>query len=286
MSGRCPRCCGAFSFAVQRTVLVRPAQDSDHRILRAPTLAVGLRSLAKRRLWGRPWASDHELKRNPMGTLRTFFQQLSRWEHKPVIRLAANWSPKDRKAITVDVKQAVDTSGLARSAFALPPAITTQAMGNHFADVFCERLGPHLRQYQIEGCDGPGYPDRRLVRSKDGRAFVLELKLTRDFDPRDGNRLVLTSNSDKLRRHFHGPVRHLLVTVCYRRSRGRIRVRFVRLDFLQPSTPVHVRLEASITKRILSAQRNGCVLIRGADKEFSPAPGKARRRRKHTRAKR
>jgi hypothetical protein len=54
-----------------------------------------------------------------MENLSNFFHQLSRWEHKPVIRLAAKWSPKDRKTIAVDFKQAVDSSGL-------PP---TQAVG-------------------------------------------------------------------------------------------------------------------------------------------------------------
>jgi hypothetical protein len=221
-----------------------------------------------------------------MENLSNFFHQLSRWEHKPVIRLAAKWSRKDRRAIAVDINQAVDSSGLAGSALALPLASTTQALGNRLADVFCERLGPHLRLYTIERCDGPGYPDKRLVRIKDGRAFVLEMKATRAFDPKDGNRIVLTSSTEKLRRHFTPPVRHLLVTVCYRRRRGRFWIRYVRLDFLQPWTRVHVRLEGSLTKRILSADRNGCARIRGADKELSSVPGTRRRKRKHTGARR
>lgn len=159
------------------------------------------------------------------------------------------------------------------------PAVTNQALGNRFADVFCNRLGPHLRQYQIERCDGPGYPDRRLVRNRDGRAFVLELKTTREFFPKDDNRLVLTSNSDKLRRCFPEPVRHLWVTICYRRIRNRFRIRFVRLDYLKPSTPVQVRLEGSVSQRILSAQRNSCALIQGGDQKDSRAKRLARKKR-------
>ena len=52
---------------------------------------------------------------------------------------------------------------------------------------------------------------------------------------------------------FRAPIRHLLTTICYRVIDGAYRVTDVRLDFLQPTTEVQVRFEASVNHRILNS---------------------------------
>jgi hypothetical protein len=192
-----------------------------------------------------------------MSDLQSFYQQLAQWEGKPAIALAAAWDAKDMNEITSDFQRAMDRSDLQDHGLAVPVSTSNQAVGNRMADFFASDIDPHLRRFKIESCPGPGYPDRRLVRNRDQRAFVLEMKATTDFDKKNGNRMVLTSASRKLRRYFPRPIRHLLATLCYRRAGGRIRLRFVRLDFLQPGTRVNIRLEASVSKRILAAQSGG-----------------------------
>ena len=84
-----------------------------------------------------------------------------------------------------------------------------------------------------------------------GRIFPFEVKATGQWNRSDSNRRVLTSSSKKLRETFREPINHLLVTILYKKSSGRYRVEGIRLDFLEPTTQVNVRLEASVNHRIL-----------------------------------
>lgn len=129
---------------------------------------------------------------------------------------------------------------------------TNQRAGNRVASAVAKQIGPKLRKFRLETCKGQGYPDMRLSRRRDGRDIALELKATRRFDPRSNSRIVLTSASRKLRKKFRCPTNHLLLTVCYRRNGGRFWIRGVRLDFLEPTTEVHVRLEASLSRKLLT----------------------------------
>ena len=60
------------------------------------------------------------------------------------------------------------------------------------------------------------------------------------------------SSSKKLRRLFSAPIHHLLATVIYDNSEGSCQIKKLRLDFLEPTTEVGVRLEASVNHKILS----------------------------------
>jgi len=150
--------------------------------------------------------------------------------------LPAKWDPRETKAIALDFRRAVIDSGIKIAVLSAPASISNQSNGNRMTDFLCARIDGHLRQFKIEYCPRIGYPDNGLVRSRDKYAFVLEIKSTQGFDAQDGNRLVLTSASQKLRRHFRRPTSHLLLTICYQRMAGQIRFRFVRLDFLQTWT--------------------------------------------------
>ena len=60
------------------------------------------------------------------------------------------------------------------------------------------------------------------------------------------------SSASKLRAQFVSPIYHLLATVIYSQVPNGVRIDHLRLDFLEPTTPVSVRLEASVNHRILA----------------------------------
>ena len=63
---------------------------------------------------------------------------------------------------------------------------------------------------------------------------------------------MLTSSSEKLRSHFRDPIHHLLLTVVHTRGNISPTIQAIRLDFLEPTTTVNVRLEASVNHKILT----------------------------------
>jgi hypothetical protein len=210
-----------------------------------------------------------------MNDLNTFFQQLAAWEGKPPTPVAAAWESFDAKDVASELDRAVTACGF-ESVWTLVPAdISPSATGNRVEKFFAKRMNRHLGRFKIRPCPGNGYPDKKLVRLADGDALALELKATTEFDERDGNRMVLTSGSAKLRKHFKLPVRHLLLTACYRQQGRRVYIEAIRMDFLQPGTLVNVRFEASTSKRLLAKSSETCIWIKVKGKDNarkSPSP--------------
>ena len=112
------------------------------------------------------------------------------------------------------------------------------------------KLTAGLISFRLIKCAGAGYPDQTLVRGE--TKIALEIKATGDWNPADSNRRVLTSSSDKLRKSFESPIHHLLCTVFYSSALPTTRIDAIRLDFLEPSSPVNVRLEASVSHKLLA----------------------------------
>ena len=129
---------------------------------------------------------------------------------------------------------------------------TNQSIGNQVADFFVPVINQHLQQYRIDACPGGGYPDKILVEIASRRTFPFELKATSTWDAADSNRRVLTSSSRKLRQRFPGAVNHVLATMLYATGAGVSRVQSLRLDFIEPGTLVSIRLEASVSHRLLA----------------------------------
>jgi len=71
---------------------------------------------------------------------------------------------------------------------------------------------------------------------------------------------VLTSASNKLR-SFPAPIHHLLLTILYAEQPGFALMERLRLDFLEPDRLVSIRLEASVSHRLLSQGGHRVVLI-------------------------
>ncbi len=87
------------------------------------------------------------------------------------------------------------------------------------------------------------------------------MKATSDWNPNDSNRRVLTSSSTKLRAQFEAPIHYLLLTAIYRVEGGNARINGIRLDFLAPQTQVNVRLEASVSHKLLSNSTHASLVI-------------------------
>jgi hypothetical protein len=187
-----------------------------------------------------------------MSDFATYYRNLAVWEGVPEVELVAAWRREDVDAIAQDFQDAFTRSGLSCAVLTVPIGISNQSIGNKVADFLVANIKQYLKAFRIESCSGAGYPDKRLVNGSDRRSFVFELKATSCFDPGDSNRIVLTSSSQKLRRYFQQPIHHLLMTACYEQQDVQIRVRKLRLDFLEPNSQVNVRLEASVSQRFLA----------------------------------
>lgn len=87
------------------------------------------------------------------------------------------------------------------------------------------------------------------------------MKATSDWNAQDSNRRVLTSSSEKLRAQFEAPIFHLLCTAMYAYEENGARIGCVRLDFLEPSSPVNVRLEASVSHKLLTNGTHASLVI-------------------------
>jgi hypothetical protein len=100
-----------------------------------------------------------------------------------------------------------------------------------------------------------------LVQNSSGLKVAFEIKATSDWNPADSNRRVLTSSSEKIRRAFKTPIYHLLCTLLYTVQPDSARIDAVRLDFIEPTTSVNVRLEASVNHKILASGPHKSIMI-------------------------
>lgn len=196
-----------------------------------------------------------------MNDLETFFGRLVVWEGQRPMPLVARWNPRDAEQVEAALRRAVNSCAFGSTPLRAGPSVSNQSIGNRLASFVSTEVNRHLKGFRIDRCRGPGYPDARLVRGNDNRAFALEFKATQEFDRRDNNRIVLTCTSAKLRRHFEPPISHLFAIILYERVGRKLWVRSVRLEFLDPQMPVNVRLEGSVTKRLLAARVKGSKLL-------------------------
>jgi hypothetical protein len=187
-----------------------------------------------------------------MNNLGDYFCELTGREGKPVSKLASRWQRSEISSIARCVRSAFQRSGFDREPLRVSSKVSGPAMGNKLADYFATQLDRQLRIFKIQRCAGQGYPDRRLLRVRNKRSYALELKATRSFEPKSTHRVILTCSSGKLQRHFVAPINHLLLTVFYRKKGNRIWIQNFRLDFLEPTTKVNVRLEASVSHHLLA----------------------------------
>jgi hypothetical protein len=181
-----------------------------------------------------------------------FYRELQRREGFEVAELIAEWEDTAIDEITSDFRTALARSQITQQVVPIRPGSSNQSIGNQVADFFTLQFPAFLTEHVIRACAGAGYPDKILVRRRDNRAYPLELKATSGWNAADSNRRVLTSSSRKLRQQFRPPINHLLATILYAQRGNDWLISSLRLDFIGPNTLVNIRLEASVSHRLLA----------------------------------
>lgn len=219
-----------------------------------------------------------------MANLRDFFRDLLNWEEQqsdqpghqgslefheavaPVFENAISeagqqecelihqWPQELRNAIVSAFEDAVSKASVKDSICPLKPGSSNQSIGNQVEKYIVPKLDSDLSGFSISKCSGSGYPDQTLIQQSTNLHIPLEMKATADWNEKDSNRRVLTSSSKKLRVQFSEPIYHLLLTVLYSKQDDEdfAAIDTIRLDFLEPTTAVNVRLEVSVNHKLLA----------------------------------
>ena len=184
--------------------------------------------------------------------LSDYYRELQQREGHGILELIAEWYATAVRDISTDFRGGVAASQITQQIVPIRVGSSNQSIGNQVADFFALQFPSHLRAYELRACPGAGYPDKVLVSRRNGSTFPLELKATSSWDAADSNRRVLTSSSRKLRECFRPPINHLLATILYGQRGGDWFINSLRLDFIGPNTLVNIRLEASVSHRLLT----------------------------------
>jgi hypothetical protein len=193
--------------------------------------------------------------------LLDYYRELQRREGIEASDLVAEWDDAAVEEISADFRAAVGRSQITQQVVPIRPGSSNQSIGNQVADFFTLQFPAFLTEHVIRACAGAGYPDKILIRRRDERAYPLELKATSGWNAADSNRRVLTSSSRKLRQQFRAPVNHLLATILYAQRGNDWLVTSLRLDFIGPNTLVNIRLEASVSHRLLARATHPSITI-------------------------
>lgn len=215
-----------------------------------------------------------------MSTLKKYYQDLLSWEQlyrEPAEQqsdrlressagqqhreLVAQWPQTLRESIESAFVEAVSKSAIKGSTYPLRPNSSNQSIGNQVEKYTIEELNTAISEFSISPCSGAGYPDQILIQIATGIRIPLEVKATSNWDESDSNRRVLTSSSKKLQAQFSDPIYHLLLTILYSENQDLASINAIRLDFLEPTTPVNVRLEASVNHKILAEDHHYSKII-------------------------
>lgn len=188
-----------------------------------------------------------------MPTLKDFFEDLQNREGQQSRELIHSWSPELRDSIVSAFEKAVSDVDVKGSICPIKPRSTNQSAGNQVEKYIVPKLDSGLSGFSISKCRGSGYPDQILIQHTPRLQIPLEMKATSKWNEKDSNRRVITSSSKKLRRQFAAPIYHLLLTVLYSKQEedDYAIIDTIRLDFIEPTTTVNIRLEASVNHKIL-----------------------------------
>jgi hypothetical protein len=196
-----------------------------------------------------------------MATLSDYYRDLLKWEGIPHQQLIDPWPEKLMQAVESNLRYAVTMSEIKGAKCPVRHGSTNQSIGNQVEEYTISKLSPKVSAFSLCPCPGAGYPDRMLIDKSSKLQIPLEFKATSEWNPSDSNRRVLTSSSEKVRRHFFTPIHHLICTAIYSLQDGAASISAIRLDFLEPSTVVNVRLEASVSHKLLSDSPHRHVLL-------------------------
>ena len=179
------------------------------------------------------------------------------------VELIHQWPQELRDTIVSAFKNAVSEASVKGSVCSLTPGSSNQSIGNQVEKYIVQKLGDVISGFLIFKCSGSGYPDQVLIQQTTELRMPLEMKATTNWDEKDANRRVLTSSSKKLQAQFSVPIYHLILTALYSEQTNKdlVTIEATRLDFLEPTTPVSVRLEASVNHKILATGNHHSEII-------------------------
>ena len=199
---------------------------------------------------------DEDLKENQeefMSNLQDFYKDLQDLEGQPHREFIHQWPQELRDIIVAAFVAAVSEASVKGSVCPIKPKSTNQSIGNQVEKYIIPQLDEVLSGFSICKSKGSGYPDQILIQETTDLHMPLEVKTTSNWKKKDANRRVLTSSSEKLRAQFSTPIYHLLFTVGYSdRDDNSVTVTTIRLDFLEPTTVVNTRFEASVSHKLLT----------------------------------
>ena len=200
---------------------------------------------------------DEDLKEDEeesmLSNLQDFYKDLQDLEEQPHRELIHQWPQELRDIIVAAFVEAVSAASVKGSVCPIKPKSTNQSIGNQVEKYIIPQLDEVLSGFSICKSQGSGYPDQILIQESTDLHMPLEVKTTSDWNKKDANRRVLTSSSEKLRAQFSTPIYHLLFTVGYSgRDDNSVTVTTIRLDFLEPTTVVNARFEASVSHKLLT----------------------------------
>lgn len=98
-----------------------------------------------------------------------------------------------------------------------------------------------------------GYPDWKIEVTKKDKTVVniaCEVKATSEWKDNDSNRRVITSSSRRISNNFIAPIYHLMLTIIY--DEQSLKINSLVMDFLETTTIVNVRYEASVSHCLLA----------------------------------
>ena len=196
-----------------------------------------------------------------MSNLRDYYRDLLNWEGVPSQELIATWPTVLVDEIKTEFQSAVQASQLRGAICNLRTGSSNQSIGNQVEEFTIQHLKSHHKEFTISKCSGAGYPDKLLLKRGSQANIVMEFKATSGWNPADSNRRVLTCSSAKIRKCVTPPIYHLLCTVMYRLVGSSAEIQALRLDFLEPDTPVDVRLEASVSHRSLATGPHANIIL-------------------------
>jgi hypothetical protein len=192
-------------------------------------------------------------------TFAEFYNELQKREGHEPLPLVDAWPVSLIDEIAQELATAIGSQAIKGSTCPLREGSSNPSVGNQVEAFVMPKLMLGLKAFRLEKCKGAGYPDQ--VLSKEGHKIAFEVKATGDWNPADSNRRVLTSSSEKLRKFFKSPIHHLLCTVLYKTVSNATTIEAVRLDFLEPTSPVSVRLEVSVNHKLLATGSHRSVTI-------------------------
>lgn len=181
-------------------------------------------------------------------------------------RLVHNWKNHEKKLIEQILTDALISSIGKKSIIKVNGRTTNQSKGSKVESYICETIEKISdKNVNFQRLGKSGYPDSSITLTKfKNSIFSVEIKATSNWNPKDSNRRVLLSSTSKLRKlsknlNMTRQIKHLILTCIYDDSS--LIIKEIRIDYLEPSSNINLRLEASTTHKLLNSSNQSHIIL-------------------------